>query len=286
MKQEGGTMKQIINAKYFSTIIFFLSIVVLVKLIWLAVSLFLLPSTGVEQAQDEKAKALYYRVKLTNGAAVIAPVATTKKKKPMVSSMRGIKLLALYNASDTVVVTVAKGSKTKVLGKGEQIDGFTLASAGSNYAIFTKAEKEFKLSLIKIKSSGKSNSRPTAVVENDEKPNSDENSIVEEGGVKQIKRDLLTSYTKDVDKIWKDIGISENKIAGKISGFKINFVKKGSDFEKLGLKQGDILMGLNGEELSSYGAAMGFFKDIDNVDNLTLAVDRDGATKEIEYEIQ
>ena len=277
-------MKQIINTKYFSTAIFFLSIVVLAKLIWLAISLFFLPSSGVEYTQDGKAKALYYRVKLTNAAAVIAPVANNTRAKPVVSSMRGIKLLALYNASDALVVTVAKGSKTTVLGKGEKIDGFTLTSAGPNYAIFTKAEKEFKLSLINVKSSGKSSSRPRAVVSTEQK--SDKEAIVEEGGVKRIKRDLLTSYTKDVDKIWKDIGISENKMSGKINGFKINFVKKGSDFEKLGLKRGDILMGLNGEELNSYGAAMGFFKDINNIENLTLTVERDGATKEIEYEIQ
>ena len=277
-------MKQIINTKYFSTAIFILSIVVLAKLIWLAISLFFLPSSGVEYTQDGKAKALYYRVKLTNAAAAIAPVANNTRAKPVVSSMKGIKLLALYNASDALVVTVAKGSKTTVLGKGEKIDGFTLTSAGPNYAIFTKAGKEFKLSLINVKSSGKSSSTSKASVLNEEKPNKD--SIVEEGGVKRIKRDLLTSYTKDVDKIWKDIGISENKISNKINGFKINFVKKGSDFEKLGLKRGDILMGLNGEELNSYGAAMGFFKEINNIENLTLTVERDGATKEIEYEIQ
>ncbi len=276
-------MKQIINAKYFSTVIFFLSVVVLAKVIWLAISLLFLPSSGVEYTQEGKAKALYYRVKLTNTAAVIAPVKNTIKK-PVVSSMRGLKLLALYNASDALVVTVAKGSKTTVLGKGEKIDGFVLTSAGPNYAIFTKAGKEFKLSLIKIKSSGKSTVGSKAIVSNDEKLNKD--AIVEEGGVKRIERDLLTSYTKDIDKIWKDIGISENKISGKINGFKINFVKKGSDFEKLGLKRGDILMGLNGEELNSYGAAMSFFKDINNIENLTLTVERDGTTKEIEYEIQ
>lgn len=200
------------------------------------------------------------------------------------SSMRGIKLLALYNASDVLVITVSKGSKTMVLGKGEKIDGFTLTSAGSNYAMFTKAEKEFKLSLITVKSSGKSNvTAPRALVENKEKS---DKGIVEEDGRKLINRDLLTSYTKDVDKIWKDIGIGENKVDGKLNGFKINFVKKGSDFEKLGLKRGDLLMAINAEELNSYGAAMSFFKDIENIENLTLTVQRNGATKEIEYEIQ
>ena len=280
-------MKQIINPKYFSTAIFILSIVVVAKLIWLAVSLFFLPVAGVEYGESGKAKALYVRVKLSNpvGTAAPAPIVNT----PIVSSMRGIKLLALYSASDIVVVTVAKGSKTTVLGKGEKIDGFTLSSAGANYAMFTKAGKEFKLSLLKVKSSGKSNfirsnSKATTPVSNSRK--SDKDAIVEEGGVKRIKRGLLTSYTKNADKIWRDIGISENKISGTMHGFKINFVKKGSDFEKLGLKKGDLLVGLNGEKLNSYGAAMGFFKDINNIENLTLSIERDGTTKDLEYEIQ
>ncbi len=284
MRQEDGSMKQIINTKHLSTIIFFFSIVVVAKVLWLLISLFLLPSSGEGYVQEGKAKALYYRVKLTNAATAIAPVVNRGKKEPVVSSMRGIKLLALYNASDALVITVSKGSKTTVLGKGEKIDGFTLTSAGSNYAMFTKAEKEFKLSLITVKSSGKSNvTAPRALVGNKEKS---DKGIVEEDGRKLINRDLLTSYTKDVDKIWKDIGIGENKVNGKLNGFKINFVKKGSDFEKLGLKRGDLLMAINAEELNSYGAAMSFFKDIENIENLTLTVQRNGATKEIEYEIQ
>jgi len=283
MRQEDGSMKQIINTKHLSTIIFFLSIIVVVKVLWLLVSLFLLPSSGEEYTQEGKAKALYYRVKLTNAAAAIAPVANRTPKAPVVSSMRGIKLLALYNASDALVVTVAKGSKTTVLGKGEKIDGFTLISAGSNYAMFSKDGKEFKLSLIKVKNSGKSNVTAPRV---GDKKNSSEGSIIEEDGKKLIKRNLLTSYTKDVDKIWKDIGISENKVNGKLNGFRINFVKRGSDFEKLGLKRGDLLMAINAEELNSYNAAMGFFKDIENIENLTLTVLRNGTIKEIEYEIQ
>jgi len=281
-------MKQIINSKLFSSLIFFLSIIVLVKVIWLVISLLFLPNSGEEYTQKGKAKALYYRVKLTNESAVIAPVVKTKSKQPVTSSMRGYKLLALYHASDRLVVTVEKGSKTTILAKGEKIDGFTLSSAGSNYAIFTKSGKEFRLTLSKIKNNGKGTAmrttgRPRSIKNQDKK---DTTGIVEQDGVKVISRNLLGSYTKDVDKIWKDIGIGEHKVNGKLNGFKINYVKKGSDFEKLGLKRGDLLMAINAEALNSYGAAMNFFKDIENIENLTLTVQRNGKSEDIEYEIQ
>ena len=101
-----------------------------------------------------------------------------------------------------------------------------------------------------------------------------------------MKRGLLSSYTKDVEKIWKDIGISEYKVNGKLGGFKVNFVKRDSDFEKLGLKRGDILKSVNGQELNSYNAAFSFYKEIETVENLTLSIKRDNKDMELEYEIQ
>ncbi|SFV68706.1 General secretion pathway protein C [hydrothermal vent metagenome] len=110
--------------------------------------------------------------------------------------------------------------------------------------------------------------------------------IKEENGVKIVNRNLLTSYTSNPKKIWKDIGISENKLNGKLHGFKINYIKKGSDFEKLGLKRGDLLTAINAEELDNLGAVMSLYGDINNIENLTLTVERNGKSKDIEYEIQ
>ena len=287
IKQKDGIMKQIINSKYLSLLIFLLSIVVAIKIIWMIISIVFLPKAGEEYQETNKAKKLYYRVKLTNESNIIAPVKNTPVRGTQTTSMKGYKLLGLYNSEKTLVVTVEKSRKTTILSKDEEINGFKLVSAASTYAIFTKGGKEFKLSLVNIK-----NTQPQADSKNDGfsnqslKSSSNVSEIVEEGGVKLISRDLLTSYTKDIDKIWKDIGIVQNRTNGKLDGFKINFVKRGSDFEKLGLKRGDILKAVNAEELNSLSSAMNFFKDINNIENLTLTVERDGRSEDMEYEIQ
>ena len=277
-------MKQIINSKYLSTLIFLLSIVVIVKLLWTAVSLFLLPSTGVEYQSENKTKKLYYRVRLTNESKVIAPIKIVQPKNNKVSSMRGYKLLGLYNSTKTLVVTVEKGKKTDILSKGEKVDGFELISAGSNFAMFKKNSEEFKLTLENTKSnkssSASTNTSRVPTIKTESTAN-----IVEEGGVKHIPRNLLTSYTKDMNKIWKDIGIAQYKKNGKADGFKVNFIKKDSDIAKLGLKRGDILKAVNAEPLN-LSSAMSVFNNITDLENLTLTVDRNGKSEDLEYEIQ
>ena len=277
-------MKQIISPKLFSTLIFFLSIVLLVKIVWTTLSLMFLPDSGEEFNPTVKTKALYYRVRLSNNATTIAPIVKERPKKT-VSSMRGIKLIALYNASDTLVITVEKSRKTSVLGKGDDIDGFILKSAGSDYALFTKNAKEFKLTLSATKTLGSqiTHSKPKEAIATIPKAT---HEIKESNGIKVVNRSLLTSYISDPKKIWKDIGISENKVNGKLNGFKINYVKQGSDFEKLGLKRGDLLTAINAEKLDNLGAVMGLYGEINNIENLTLTVERDGKSEDIEYEIK
>ena len=280
-------MKKIISTKHLSTLIFILSIVVTVKLLWIIVSILFLPNIGEEYKESTKAKKLYYRVRLTNESKKIALTPEEIKAKAAAAannkiiSMKGYKLLGLYNSTKKLVITVVKNNKTTILARGEEVNGFKLISAGRDFVIFKKNKKEFKLTL-ENKTNSKNihiTNKLTAIKRNIS------NEIVEEEGIKHIPKTLLTSYTKDMDKIWKDIGLSQYKRNGRAAGFKVNFVKKGSDMEKLGIKRGDILTGVNGEALN-LSSAMGFFNDINNLENLTLTVERNGKSEDLEYEIQ
>jgi len=256
--------------------------------IWLIVSLMFLPKEGVEHIETVRAKPLYYRIKLANQLKKIeTPKKVVKKAPPHIASMQGIKLLALYNSKEVLVVTVEKRNITKVLSKGEDIDGFKLSSAGQDYAIFKKGGKEFKLLLDKGKIQTTSFIKPITTTKKEKPKEKIKGGIIDnEDGEKIVSRGLLSSYTKDIDKVWKDIGVGEHKVNGVLDGFKVNFVKRGSDFEKLGLKRGDILTAVNGQELNSYNAAFSFYKEMNNIENLTLSIKRNNQDMELEYEIK
>jgi general secretion pathway protein C len=286
-------MKNITNSKLFSTLLFFLTVLVIAKLIWLVLSIQFLPKSGIEYSEKNKLKAFYYPVRLSNSKkykpkVIVAPIDTKIiQPKKIVRGMKDYKLLALYHTSELLVVTVAKGAKTKVLAQGELFNGFKLKSAGRDYALFNKDGKEFKLHLKNIKVKKAKKTAPKRVAKAVSRSVKKKGIIAtDDGATKIVSKGLLSSYTKDIDKVWKDIGIGEHKVNGVLTGFKVNFIKRHSDFEKLGLKRGDILTAINGQELDSYNAAFSFYKEMDSIENLTLSIKRNNQEMELEYEIQ
>jgi general secretion pathway protein C len=256
-----------------------------VKIVWFIAEMIWFPAEGVNHADDRHAKPLYYKVKLTTNKTVAPPVV---KKKP-VGSIKDIKLLGVYSAPDVTVVTIKYKGKTKVLGRGDAVNGFTLEGAGNDFATFSKNGKMYRVDLIKPKrkGSGSIESVPTPKTDHkaDSGGNEDEGEIIDVGDHKIVERSLFDHYVTHMDDIYKNIGIKEIKKGGKIEGFKITFVKRGSPFAKLGVQRGDIIKSVNGQELTSYNAAMEVYRSMNDVQNITLEIQRGDQKMELEYEI-
>lgn len=282
-------MKHLFKPEVFKSIFGVLLVVLIVKILWFVVELVWLPSSGETQAVNRNAKPLYYRVKLTPNEAA-APVSRPDKKpvsRPM-GSIDDIKLLAIYNASDMTVVTVSYKGKTKVLAKGEAINGFVLEGAGNNFATFSKKAKTYKVLLLKGKAPKSSSINSVAKKEPVQvKPKAKEatGKVTDAGDHKIIDRSLLDHYAKNMDDIYKNVGITEVRDGKNLTGFKITFVRRDSPFAKLGVRRNDVIKSINGQEINSYNAAFNAYKNIGNIDNMTLVIQRGKEEMELEYEI-
>ena len=261
-----------------------LGLLLVVKMLWFAVEVIWLPTTGVEYSEEKGPKALYYRVKLSPNEA-FAPTATPTAPIEVAGSIKDITLLAIYNASDSTVVTVEYKRKTKVLAKGEEINGFVLEGAGSNYATFSKDAKTYKVDLqIKTKGNSTINSitPSSADTPSASKP---EGEVIDAGDHKIVDKSLVAYYAKNMDDIYKNIGIAEVKKGNVLEGFRVSFIRKGSPFEKLGMKRGDVIKSINGQKIDSYNVAFDIYKNIENINNLTLVIERGKEEMELEYEV-
>ncbi|TQV63403.1 MAG: PDZ domain-containing protein [Sulfurovum sp.] len=265
-------MKQIFSKKNISNTIFIMSIIVVVKLIWLILSIYFLPKSGVEYSEPSNIKALYYRIKLAQINIVQSGGDGT---------LNGYKLLAVYKSGNMIVATIQKGIVSTVLSNGESVDGFELVSAGTNWVSFKKNSEEFKLKLDDNMSSDGSSSTQSSFQM--------ANAITDNGsGGKVIEKALVEKYTKDMNNIWQDIGITERMNGSVINGFTVNFVNAGTAFDKLGLKAGDVIKSVNGEIMDSNSKAFSAFESIasGNTPNVTIKIERDNKEMELENEIK
>ncbi len=283
---KGGIMKQLFSQNLIKNLILILATMLIIKIIWVAVEVTLLPPRGVEYVKDSDIKSLYYRTKFASNRATKKRV--TKQPKSDISSF---KLLAIYHSKDIVVVTISKAGKSSVLSKGDPIDGYVLDDATAKVAIFLRNGKRYRLYLVEKMDSQKSKRAvryPTKKVEEaKEEPKSSEpvGEIVQSDDITMIDKSLLDHYSKNLNDIWKNIGMKEVMKNGHINGFKVNFVKRGSNFSKLGLRRGDIIKSVNGQELNSYNSAFEIYKNIDSIESLTLTILRGKEEMELNYEI-
>ena len=278
-------MKRLFKPENIKTLIVVLSLMLAVKLGWFVVEMTLLHSKGVDINKSPAAKSLYYRTRFASQK--LQQRRKIEKAKP-VSDIKSFKLLALYHSPSRTVVTISKNGKSKVLVRGDQIDGYVLDDATAREAIFLRNGKSYRLALIEPTKNPNSKSSVKYVKPKSEMPkenNEPKGEVTEGDDVTIVDRSLLDHYRKNMKDIWKNIGIMEIKKDGKIDGFKVNFVKRGSDFAKLGLRRGDVIKSINGEELNSYNAAFSIYKKIDTMENLTMKIMRGKKELELEYEI-
>jgi len=280
-------MKNLFKPEMIKGFIALLTFLLVLKLLWFIVQITWLTAEDIDQVKDQSSKSLYYRVKLTPNNTAASKKITTPTATKIAGSIKEITLLAIYNASDIAVITVEYRHKSKVLGTGDEINGFTLEGAGNNFAMFSKNNKNYKV-LLEKKSKSTSSIRS---IQRDSTPAITEKGkkvlgeVTNEGSAKIIDRSLLDHYANNMDDIYKNIGISEIKEGKDVKGFKVNFVRKDSPFAKLGIRRDDVIKAVNGQEINSYNAAFGVYKNIKNIDNLSLVIIRGNEEMELEYEI-
>jgi len=281
-------MKSLFKPATLKYLLFLLGALLVLKLIWFVLEVLFLPSQGIDQPKEEEGKALYYRVKLTPNDAPPPKKVQIQTPTKIKSDIRDIKLLAIYHASDETVVTLTYKGKTKVLSKGEEVGGYTLVGAQRNYAIFSRNDKTYKVPLTTQKGTPAFASHYKGVagtIDAQKIGGGKKGEVVDAGDRKIIDRSLIDYYTKNFNAIAKDIGISEQRNGEVMDGFKVNFIRRGSDFEKLGLKRDDVIKAVNGQPIRSYKAAMDVYRKVGDMENMTLTINRGNEEMELEYEV-
>ena len=275
----------------------------LTKAAWVAIDAKYLPKKGESLTKSSEVKRLYYHYNLASKKdkpKEIVKKSNKPKPKPKPKAPAKITkfiLKGLYNSKDKKIILVVYKNKSYALSLNDELEGYKFTKLFAKYAIFTKDGKEYKLELYKNKQSSKratpspssmpigSNRPPKA---DDEQKPSDSGlaPIKEADGTVVIPKSLFNKYSGDYRAIRRNINAVPNMENGKLNGFKVSFVRKGSDFSKLGIKRGDIIIAINGEPLDNFKVPLEFFNNASSLSAATITIKRGNEIKELEYEVR
>jgi len=277
------------SSKKYDTLIAIALALLIAKAFWVAIE-FKLPKSGINKSNAKEVRPLYYRYSLASKKdkpKVIAP------KEPQVVSappkpleIKKFVLSGVYVSKDLKLASIVYKTKKEVLSIGDKLAGFKLKDVGLDYAIFTKDGKDYKIDLYKNKKNQNvpksSPNQPTPIKQKDKK----KDKVYKDGDVNVIPKSLFNHYRTNISEIQKNVGMLPYYKGKKLQGFRVNYIRANSEFAKLGLKIGDIITAINGEEITSFEVPMRYFKNSDSLNALTLTIKRGNETKEIEYEVR
>ncbi len=101
-----------------------------------------------------------------------------------------------------------------------------------------------------------------------------------------VKRSQIDTAIKDVNTLMKQIRIQPHFKNGKPDGLRLTGIRPNSIFYKMGLKSGDIIMGVDGKDIESVDDAFKFYQNLQSSSKVQLQVKRRGRLKTIDYSIE
>ncbi|MCB9545386.1 MAG: PDZ domain-containing protein [Myxococcales bacterium] len=102
----------------------------------------------------------------------------------------------------------------------------------------------------------------------------------------EIDRQMLNEQLEDLNALSRQARVIPHYRDGKPQGFKIVGVRPGSLYSQIGVRSGDILKSVNGEEISSPNKALELYEKLKNSDNVAVDVERRGRKVTLDYQIK
>lgn len=114
-----------------------------------------------------------------------------------------------------------------------------------------------------------------------------ESGITKEGGKIIVERRVVDEAMQNIDSLATKIRVVPHKDGdGQVDGYRLSAIRRGSLFDKLGIKNGDVVHGVNGMPLTSTDGAFSAFQTLQSESGFTFDVTRRNKKQTFEYEIR
>lgn len=115
----------------------------------------------------------------------------------------------------------------------------------------------------------------------------DDAGVSKDGDTFIVEQALIDQIMENPEQLYSQIRAVPHKGSdGKVDGYRMSGIRRKSVFHKLGIKNGDIVHGVNGQSLTSMSAAMDAFNGLQNEKSFSFELTRRNNRKTQDYEIR
>jgi general secretion pathway protein C len=101
-----------------------------------------------------------------------------------------------------------------------------------------------------------------------------------------VEREMIDESLKDLNKLMKDVRIRPHFKDGEADGLIISGIRGDSVFKQLGLRNGDIILGVDGNKIESVDDAMKLYGGLKNMENMKVEIKRRGQIQTLDFDIK
>jgi general secretion pathway protein C len=117
-------------------------------------------------------------------------------------------------------------------------------------------------------------------------PRSSERSGATDSSNITVKRSQIEDSVKNVNTLMQQARVRPHFTNGKADGLSLTGIKPNSIFHDMGLKSGDIITNVNGDNIESVEDVLKFYKSLQSAESVNLTLKRRGRMKTIDYNIE
>ena len=200
---------------------------------------------------------------------------------PVAVQSLGLKLVGTVVANkpeeSSAIIEDLTSRKQEVYHEGDEVKNTRIKKILRHNVIINTGTRDEVLTMLPEESTEKSSvpSRPTP-----KRPMPSQSSSI------QLDREELESQMADLNELMQQVRIRPFMEGKNPAGFLVSNIKPGSLFSKMGLRNGDVIQGVNGETITTPDQAIELYESLMEGGTIDLDIKRGRRTQKLRYAVE
>ena len=245
------------------------------------------PPIPQEAAKTASHYALIHRRDIFNSAKLEAPPVRDEPARPTPLKLDLVGVALYENGSSYCVIYDQQTRKQGLFGIDEEVTGgATVKAVEWDRVILTRNGKDEILEL-KTSPAPAAPSRMTRAVSTRGQATGTDSGIQQTAENEfTIPREEVDNALENMSQLFTQIRAVPHFEGGQSTGFRLFAIRRGSLFDKIGLKNGDIIQRINGTEMNDPSRALALLDDLRDASDLTVDVIRNRQPQTLSYQVR